>query len=100
MAYETHARAWIKSIVWRILGIFILGLISWTITHSWRDMTLITVFFHGIRVILYYLHERLWERISWGRIKHPLSHLPVKREVDSKDLEFIQNQLKELGYLD
>ncbi len=100
MALETHARAWVKFLVWRIFGIIILGAITWMITHSWKEMTIITVLFHSIRVILYYLHERAWERIQWGRIKHPLSILPVKKEIEPEDLNIIQNQLRELGYLD
>ena len=100
MAIETHSRAWIKSIVWRILGIFILGSISWIITHSWKEMSLITIVFHSIRVILYYFHERVWERIKWGRVMHPLSSLPVNKELNTKDLNFIRKQLKDLGYLD
>jgi len=97
---ETRARAWVKSVVWRILGIVILGVISWLVTHSLKEMTVITIIFHGVRVILYYLHERVWERINWGRIKHPLSILPVNKELKPEDLKIIQNQLKELGYLD
>ena len=100
MALETHARSWAKSFVWRIFGIVILGFISWIITHSWKEMTIITVFFHSIRMILYYFHERLWEKISWGRVKHPLSILPVKKELEPEDLKLIQSQLRELGYLD
>ncbi len=100
MALETHARAWIKSIVWRILGIVILGSISWLVTHNWKEMTIITIIFHAVRVILYYFHERVWERISWGRIKHPLSDLSVNKELTPEDLKIIQNQLKELGYID
>ena len=99
MAIETHSRAWIKSIVWRILGIFILGSISWIITHSWKEMSLITIFFHSIRVILYYFHERVWERIKWGRVIHPLGSLPVNRELKPEDLKLVQEQLKDLGYL-
>ena len=100
MALGTHARAWIKSLVWRIFGIIILGAISWLITHSWKEMTIITVLFHSIRLILYYLHERAWERIQWGRIEHPLSILPVEKKIEPEDLKIIQNQLRELGYLD
>jgi len=100
MALETHARAWVKSIVWRILGIVILGAISWLVTHNWKEVTTITIIFHAVRVILYYFHERVWERISWGRIKHPLSDLSVNKELTPEDLKIIQNQLKELGYID
>jgi len=100
MSFETHARAWIKSIVWRLLGIVILGAITWVITHSWREMSLITILFHSVRVVLYYLHERIWEKIHWGRIKHPLSVLPVRKELTPDDLNLVRNQLKKLGYLD
>ncbi len=100
MSFETHTRAWIKSIVWRLLGIVILGAISWIITRSWREMSLITILFHSIRIVLYYLHERIWERIHWGRVKHPLSVLPVKKALTPEDLKLIRDQLKNLGYLD
>jgi len=100
MGFDTHARAWVKSFVWRIFGIVILGTVSWVVTHSWKEMTVITFIFHGVRVILYYFHERVWERIHWGRIKHPLSILPVNRELEPEDLILIQSQLRELGYLD
>lgn len=100
MALESHKRAWVKSIVWRMIGIVVLGAISWLVTHSWKDVTIITMIFHGVRVILYYFHERVWDRISWGRIKHPLSGLPVNKELKAEDLRLIQSQLKELGYLD
>ena len=100
MALETHARPWVKSIVWRIFGIVILMAISWFVTHDMKEMTIITLLFHGIRVILYYFHERAWEKIHWGRIKHPLSILPVKKELEPEDLKLIQSKLSELGYLD
>lgn len=100
MSLETHTRAWIKSIVWRIFGIAILGGISWIVTRSWKEMSLITILFHSIRVVLYYVHERIWERIQWGRIKHPLSVLPVKKALTPEDLKIVRSQLKELGYLD
>jgi len=100
MSCETHTRAWIKSIVWRIFGIAILGAISWIVTHNWKEMSLITILFHSIRVVLYYVHERIWERIQWGRIKHPLSVLPVKKALNPEDLKIARSQLKKLGYLD
>jgi uncharacterized membrane protein len=97
---DTKARSWVKSVVWRLIGIVVLGAISYAITGSWKQMTLITVIFHSIRVVLYYYHERVWERIKWGRLKHPLSDLPVKETPTREDLEIIARKLRELGYLD
>ena len=97
---DTKIRSWVKSIVWRVIGIILLGILSYLVTRSWKEMTIITVLFHGIRVIMYYYHERLWEHISWGRLKHPLSDLPVKGKLTSDDLKIIAKKLKELGYIE
>lgn len=97
---DTHARSIVKSLVWRVIGIFMLAAISWLITRDWRSMTLITLIFHSIRVVLYYIHERIWERVSWGRAKHPLSDLPVKNKLKPEDAEIIRGKLKDLGYID
>ena len=97
---DTKKRSWAKSIAWRIIGIALLGLIAYLITGDWKEMSLITILFHGIRVILYYYHERAWERISWGRIKHPLAEIPVKEQLTPEDMEIVKEHLKQLGYVD
>jgi len=97
---DTKKRSWAKSITWRVIGILLLGSISYLITGSWKEMTTITALFHGIRVIMYYYHERVWECVSWGKLKHPLAELPVKGKVAPEDLEVVREKLKSLGYLD
>jgi uncharacterized membrane protein len=66
---ERLSRSMVKSLVWRLIGIIILGGIAWAITRSWEETTIITVIFHVVRTFLYVLHERIWNRIEWGRIK-------------------------------
>lgn len=100
LTLETRARAWVKSITWRILGTVVLGITSWFTTHSWKEMTIITLIFHGIQLILYYYHERIWERVSWGGIKHPLSEFKFNRELADKDKQIIKEELRSLGYID
>ncbi len=97
---DTKMRSWVKSVVWRLIGIVILGLITYLITSSWKEMTIITGLFHGIRLVLYYFHERWWESISWGKRKHPLSVFPVKEEINADDLKIISEQLRALGYIE
>jgi uncharacterized membrane protein len=97
---DTKTRSWAKSIVWRIIGIALLGVIAYAITGNWKEMTIITVLFHTIRMVLYYCHERIWERVSWGRLRHPLSELPVKEKPTPEDFKIIAAKLKELGYMD
>ena len=96
---DTKGRSWIKSLTWRIVGVIILGAISYAITRDWSKTTTITVIFHVVRLILYYFHERLWEVISWGRIKHPLAHLPMKDGLTPDDCRRIEKLLSEHRYL-
>lgn len=66
---ETITRSIVKSIVWRVVGIFILGGIAYLNTKSWSQTTFITLVFHTIRTVLYVFHERLWLKINWGKIE-------------------------------
>ncbi len=97
---DAPKRSWTKSVTWRVLGIVLLCAISYFITKDWKQMTLITVVFHSIRVVLYYYHERVWDQIPWGRMEHPLAVLNVNRELTPEDLEAVREKLRSLGYID
>lgn len=97
---DTKSRSWVKSITWRVFGIVLLGGISYAITRDWAQMTVITVLFHSIRLVLYYFHERIWESIDWGRRRHPLAGLPVTEELKPEDLEVVKEKLRALGYIE
>lgn len=64
---DTWKRSWAKSITWRALGVIILFTIAWALTGDVGQTSVITVVFHAVRVVLYVVHERVWERIGWGR---------------------------------
>ena len=95
---ETALRSWVKSLCWRIIGIALLGGIAFALTGNWKDTGLITLLFHSIRVVTYYWHERLWNRIRWGRIEHPLTPLSVRADLTSEDYQRIDSLLRERGY--
>jgi len=69
---DTPTRSIVKSIVWRTIGIIILGIISWYYTKDIQKATIVTVLFHVIRFFLYYVHERIWERVRWGQEEEKL----------------------------
>lgn len=77
---EKHISSMIKSIIWRLLGIIILALITYTFTKSWITSSLITFFHHLSFVFIYYFHERAWlkmtnERIlKWKRWIRPITY--------------------------
>ncbi|HBM17301.1 MAG TPA: hypothetical protein DD381_13320 [Lentisphaeria bacterium] len=64
---ERHYRSLLKAISWRTVGTFDTMLISFIITGhlSWAiSIGFIEVF---TKMILYYLHERIWNKIRIGK---------------------------------
>jgi len=96
---DHRRRSWAKSITWRVVGVVLLGVITYMVTRDWGKTTGITIVFHGLRLVLYYFHERLWERINWGRIRHPLAHLTLRADLTANDIEEIGRLLQEKRYL-
>lgn len=64
---DLKIRSWAKSFTWRALGVLILLPLTYIFTGKWESAAAVTLSFHVIRMVLYYYHERLWERVSWGR---------------------------------
>ncbi|MDP6380941.1 MAG: DUF2061 domain-containing protein, partial [Phycisphaerae bacterium] len=67
---ETHGRSIVKALAWRVLGLFILFGISYAYDGNVMRAMTVGLVFNGIRLVLYYFHERMWNRIEWG-IKPP-----------------------------
>ena len=64
---ERPERSIVKSISWRILGTTDTVVISWIITG-----TLSLAFSIGFvellsKMVLYFIHERVWNRVRWGK---------------------------------
>jgi len=97
---EKKSRSVLKAITWRMLGTVVLAGVSYLITGSLKHMTLITILFEGIQLVNYYWHERVWLKINWGRIRHPLEELPVRRPVAAGHMEIIRKHLEDWGYIE
>ena len=63
---DTRSRSLVKSITWRIVSIVVLVTVTYSITRDVKRTTGITVIFQIILAVLYYFHERAWEKVSWG----------------------------------
>ena len=97
---ETHSRTVMKTVSWRIVATLTTGITVYILTvEIFLSLSVI-----GIEVIakilFYYLHERVWNLVQWGKTKHPLASIPVNKELVPEDMEKVKQQLKDLGYLD
>lgn len=77
-ATESHRRTIVKSLVWRFIGIFwtwggafvIISLLPDAQKNAIVIATLVTAWHHSTRMLMYYVYERIWMKVSWGRLGH------------------------------
>ncbi|MCU0782454.1 MAG: DUF2061 domain-containing protein [Verrucomicrobia bacterium] len=69
MPKERPYRSLIKAISWRVTGTLDTILISFVITGQARFAFTIGFVELFTKVFLYYVHERIWDRLSFGRVK-------------------------------
>lgn len=63
----TKQRSALKSITWRIIGTADTFVISWAITKEPITAGAIASFEVFTKTMLYYFHERGWNKVKWGR---------------------------------
>lgn len=66
---ESRVRSLTKSFTWRIIAAVVLFIVSYLLTEDVPKASAITIIFNLVQIVLYYLHERAWVRIEWGRKK-------------------------------
>lgn len=64
---ETNKRSIAKTISWRLTGSFSTFMISYLILGSFTIASSIAIIQIIANTLLYYLHERVWNKINWGR---------------------------------
>lgn len=63
---ESHLRSLVKGISWRVTGTLDTILVATFITHDLPTALKIGAVEVFTKVVLYYGHERLWQKIGWG----------------------------------
>lgn len=64
---DTARRSAIKTISWRITGSSATFLIAYLILGNISIASTIAVIQLTANTILYYIHERIWNKIRWGQ---------------------------------
>lgn len=66
---ESHRRSIVKALTWRIFATFVTMLVVYLFTRELALSAGIGLADTTIKIFFYYSHERLWERIQFGRKK-------------------------------
>jgi len=65
---ETKSRSIIKSIIWRVVATLLTWGVIYFFNGSVGDSLKITLWAAGLSMIVYYIHERIWNKIKWGKV--------------------------------
>lgn len=64
---ENRYRSITKAIIYRLLSIGIDYSVAYFITHDFEKSTMIVILSNSISLLVYFAHERAWNRIKWGK---------------------------------
>lgn len=68
VARETPARSLVKSVGFRVTVIVSDTTVIYLVTHKVALTLGLTIVTNLASMTLYYLYERIWSRINWGRV--------------------------------
>jgi uncharacterized membrane protein len=74
---EKSSRSIVKTISWRMLGTIDTIIISWIVVGNLNFAVTIGGIELFTKMILYYFHERAWNKSNFGRIKES----PIEYEI-------------------
>lgn len=69
VSLETHSRSLVKALSWRATGTLDTIMVSFLVTGHLKTALSIGFVELFTKMCLYYLHERAWNRIAFGKVK-------------------------------
>jgi uncharacterized membrane protein len=63
----TKRRSLAKSITWRLIAIAVTFIVGFVMTGNWQFAASLSLISNLVNFVLYYIHERFWLKIRWGR---------------------------------
>ena len=68
---DKHYRSLIKAVSWRVTGTVDTMIVSYLVTQKFKLALTISAVELFTKIGLYYGHERVWDKLSFGRVKQP-----------------------------
>lgn len=68
---DSHSRSVAKAISYRVFGSLATGLLVYSMSGDWKLSASAGIADSVVKLGLYFLHERVWNHIGFGRPKPP-----------------------------
>lgn len=68
---EHHKRTLVKTITWRIIALITTIVVVYIYSGDAKESLVIGFVANAVKMFLYYIHERMWNKSDFGREKPP-----------------------------
>lgn len=68
---ESHFRSIVKAVTWRAGGTVVTFGVAWALTRQFDLAAKIGMLDTVIKLGAFYAHERIWNRLNFGKLKEP-----------------------------
>jgi adenylylsulfate kinase len=65
---STPERSFVKGIIWEIVSFFLTLIIVFLLYKNILTSLKITLILTAIKIPIFFIHERIWKKIKWGKI--------------------------------
>ena len=65
---STQIQALSKSIAWRIVGVVVLGCVTFAYTGNWVTTSWVTFLHHFVFLFVFWAHERFWAHVDYENV--------------------------------
>ena len=72
---ESHFRSIVKAMTWRAGGTIVTFAVAWFFSGNISLSVKIGLLDTVVKIWAYYAHERVWNRLNFGKLKSPDYHI-------------------------
>jgi len=96
---DSKKRSFWKAVTWRLVAVVILVAVVFVTTGNIKSTSLIALCYNTIQVFVFFLHERLWNFIKWGKTKGMFIQMTGLSGAGKSTLAFtVGEKLRQKGY--
>ncbi len=66
---EHPKRSLVKALTWRVIAFAITVIAIYIYSKDLKESLVVGISANVIKIFLYYYHERIWNRVQYGRLK-------------------------------
>jgi uncharacterized membrane protein len=99
VAQDKAWRSVVKTIIWRVIATLTTTSLVYLFTGELALAAEVGALEVVLKLLFYYLHERGWEKVAWGKKAVSVATFSLVRPLEPEDRVIIEERLREMGYM-